>query len=169
MSTARSDGVYEKLRESTEKFDYFILGVVGALCAYISQTFKPERIGLNPGTLELLALLVLVLGAIFGFRRVEQVNLATLVNYRVLHANERRGVLVSVIQNGTGVNTETGAIYSPGFAAQEIPKIAEQLKQLQPKLASAQARAQLHYKLRNAFILIGFLMLLAAKLSSAYV
>ena len=90
MSTARSDGVHEKWRESTEKFDYFILGVVGALCAYISQTFKPERIGLNPGTLELLALLVLVLGAVFGFRRVEQVNLVTLVNYRILHANERR-------------------------------------------------------------------------------
>ena len=168
MSTARSDGVHEKWRESTEKFDYFILGVVGALCAYISQTFKPERIGLNPGTLELLALLVLVLAAVFGFRRVEQVNLATLVNYKILQANERRGVLVSVIQKGTGVNTETGAIYTPEYAAQQIPGITEQLKQLQPKLASAQQRAQLHYKLRNGLILVGFLMLLAAKLCSAY-
>lgn len=169
MSTVRSDGVHDKWRESTEKFDYFILGVVGALCAYISQTFKPERIGLNPGTLELMALLILVLGAIAGFSRVEQVNLATLINYRILHANERRGVLVSVVQNGGGVNTETGEIYTLEYAAVEISRITEQLKQLQPMLALVQNNAHRHYKLRNALILIGFLMLLAAKLYSAYV
>ena len=87
MSTARSDGVYEKWRESTEKFDYFILGVLGALCAYISQTYKAERLGLNPGTLDLLALLVLVLAAVFGFRRIEAVNQGSLINHRILHVH----------------------------------------------------------------------------------
>lgn len=169
MPTSRSDAVHEKWRESTEKFDYFILGVVGALCAYISQTYKPERIGLNPGTLDLLALLVLVLGAIFGFRRIEMTNLATMVNHRVLHSNERRGVLAKVVHNGPGMNTETGETYTPEHATQEIAKLSKLIDLLHPKLEFAQKRAQRYYKLRNAFTLTGFLMLLGAKLFSAYV
>jgi hypothetical protein len=169
MSTSRSDAVHEKWRESTEKFDYFILGVVGALCAYISQTYKPERIGLNPGTLDLLALLVLVLGAVFGFRRIEMTNLATMINQRVLHSNERRGALVSVVHKGPRVNTETGEVYTPEYASQEVAKLTKLIELHHPKLESAQRRAQRYYKLRNAFTLTGFLMLLSAKLYSAYV
>ncbi|WP_428825194.1 hypothetical protein ACLIKD_11675 [Azonexus sp. IMCC34842] len=169
MSTARSDGVYEKWRESTEKFDYFILGVLGALCAYISQTYKAERLGLNPGTLDLLALLVLVLAAVFGFRRIEAVNQGTLINHRVLHAYERRGVLASVTQNGSGINTQTGETYTPEYAASQIPLLSKQIEQLKPQLQAAQKRTLIHYQLRNGCTLVGFLMLLSAKLYSAYV
>lgn len=168
MSTARSDSVYEKWRESTEKFDYFILGVLGALCAYISQTYKPDRIGINPGTLELLALLVLVLGAIFGFRRIESTNQTTLINHKMLHANERRGVMVSVLQSGPGTNLQTGETYTPEFARKEIENLTQQLNQLKLQVESAKQGALKAYKLRNRFILLGFLMLLAAKLFSAY-
>lgn len=169
MSTDRSDGLYAKWRESTEKFDYFVLGVLGALCAYISQHYKPERIGLNSGTLELLALLVLVLGAVLGFRRIEAINQATLINHQILHSYEKRGVLVSVLQNGPGTNTQTGETYTPEYATHEIPKLKQKLEHLQPRLAATQARALQHYHQRNALTLIGFLMLLAAKLFSAYV
>lgn len=169
MSTARSDGEHKKWRESTEKFDYFILGVLGALCAYISQTYKAERLGLNPGTLDLLALLVIVLAAVFGFRRIEAVNLGTLINYQILHSNERLGVLASVTQNGSGINTQTGQTYTPEYAAGEIPQLTQQIEQLKPQLQATHERAQRYYQLRNGLTLVGFLMLLSAKLYSAYV
>lgn len=169
MFTARSDGVYEKWRESAEKFDYFILGVLGALCAFILQTYKPDRIGINPGTLELLALLVLVLGAVFGFRRIEATTHATLLNHKMLHANERRGVMVSVTQSGNGTNTQTGETYAPEFAKKEIENLTRLLDQLKPQVESAKAQALKTYKLRNMLTFWGFLMLLAAKVFSAYV
>jgi hypothetical protein len=168
MSTERSDGVHQRWRESTEKFDYFILGVLGALCAYISQSYKPEKLGVNPGTAELLALLVLVLAAIVGFRRIEATNLATLLNHQILHANERRGVLTSVIHNGPGFNSHTGETYTPEYARQEIQNMGKKIDQLNPQLRIVQQQAQRHYKLRNALMLLGFLALLAAKLFSAY-
>ena len=168
MSTSRSDGVYEKWRESTEKFDYFVLGVLGALCAYVSQTYKAERLGFNPGTLDLLAVLVLVLAAVFGFRRIEAVNLATRINHRILYANERRGVLVSVIQTGPGINTQTGQTYTPEYAASQVPQLTKQIEQLKPELEGAKKNAQRYYRLRNAFTLVGFLMLVSAKLYAAY-
>lgn len=169
MSTDRSDGLHAKWRESTEKFDYFVLGVLGALCAYISQTYKPERIGLNPGTLELIALLVLVFGSVIGFRRIEAINQGTLINHRILHCYERRGGLVLVLQNGPGTNTQTGETYTPEYAKDEISKLNQNLAHLQPQLDATQARALQHYHRRNAVTLVGFLMLLAAKVFSAYV
>jgi hypothetical protein len=168
MSTARSDGVYEKWRESTEKFDYFILGVLGALCAFISQTYKPDRIGINPGTLELLALLVLVSGAVFGFRRIEATNQTSLINHKMLHANERRGVMVSIIQDGPKTNEQTGETYTPEFARNEIENLTQQLNQLRPLVESAKKQAHKAYKLRNRLTFWGFVMLLAAKVLSAY-
>ena len=169
MTTDRSDGLFAKWRESTEKFDYFVLGILGALCAYISQSYKPERIGLNPGTFELIALLVLVLGAVLGFRRIEAINQAKLINYRILHSYEKRGVLVSVLQNGPGTNTQTGETYTPEYASNEITKLDRLIKLLQPQLDASQARALKRYHQRNVLTLIGFLMILAAKLFSAYV
>lgn len=169
MSTDRSDIVYEKWRESTERFDYFVLGVLGALCAYISQTYKAERIGVNPGTLELLALLVLVLAAIIGFRRIEAVNQSNLINHRILHSYERRGGLVEVIQKGPGFNAQTGETYTPEYAKNKIAELSKKIALLQPELEDAQGRALKYYHLRNALTLTGFLMLLAAKLYSAYV
>lgn len=168
MSTARSDSLYGKWRESTEKFDYFVLGVLGALCAYISQTYKAERIGINPGTLELLALIVLVLGAVLGFRRIEAINQVTLINHKILHSYERRGVLVSVIQKGAATNMQTGETYTPEYAKREIKKLNQLLMQLNSQIEPVKNRAQQNYKWRNALILIGFLMLLAAKVFSAY-
>lgn len=165
----RSDSLYLKWKESAEKFDYFMLGVLGALCAYLAQGYKPSQVGFNPGTLELLALLTLVLGAVTGFRRIEATMLVTLLNQQSLHTNERRGVMASVIQNGPGVNTQTGQTYTPAFAQQEAERLTRKLEALKPQLESAKAQALRRYHLRNGLTLIGFLMLLAAKLASAYI
>lgn len=67
MTTERSDKLYVNWRASTEKFDYFMLGVICALCAFIAQGYKPSRLGLNAITLELIALLILVLSVVAGF------------------------------------------------------------------------------------------------------
>lgn len=169
MSTERSDGVHEKWRASAEKFDYFILGVLGALCAYISQNYKPEKLAINPGTVELLALLILVLAAIIGFRRIEATNLATLINHQILHAHERRGVLTSVIHNGPRFNSQTGQTYTQEYAQQEIPELGKKIDQLTLQLHKVQQQAQRHYQVRNVLMLLGFLVLLATKVFSAYV
>ncbi len=168
MTTERSDSLYHKWRESTEKFDYFMLGVLGALCAYLAQSYKPSQVGFNPGTLELLALLTLVLGAVTGFRRIEATNLVTRLSHQSLYANESRGAMVSVIQNGPGVNTQTGQSYTPESALQETERLSQQLRVLTQQLELVKAQALRRYHLRNSLALIGFLMLLAAKLAGAY-
>ena len=169
MPTDRSDNLYASWRESTEKFDYFILGVICAMCAFISQTYKPAQVGMNAGTLELIALLVLVLASVVGFRRIERVLLVTMLNHRELHAYEARGAMVAKMSGGkTLINEATGPIYTPEAAAKRVSELTKTIEQLTVERVPVQAAALRSYKLRNAFTLIGFLLLLTARVLSAY-
>ena len=169
MPTERSDKVYENWRQAVEKFDYFILGVTGALCAYISQVYKPSQIDLNPGTLELLALLLLVASAVTGFRRIESTIQVTLLNHRYLRAQEERGVLVSKANGGRLLNTSTGESLSPEMVAQQIQLATESITALRIQLESAGNAAKSSYSTRNGLLFFGFSALVAAKVWSAYV
>jgi hypothetical protein len=169
MSTERSDKVHSQWRDSAEKFDYFILGITCALCAFISQTYKPERVGLNAGTLELLALLILVLAVVAGFRRIERTLLATAINHRVLHAYEARGGIVAKLPEGrTLLNEATGEVFPPGAAVRRVAELTKSIQHFEAQLGPVQEAAQVKYHLRNALTLVGFLCLLGARVWSAY-
>ena len=43
----RSVIAYEHYREASQRFEYFVLGISGALCAYITQNLKPEKLVLH--------------------------------------------------------------------------------------------------------------------------
>lgn len=169
MPTERSDKLYSSWRESTEKFDYFMLGVTCALCAYISQNYQPAKVGLNPGTLELGALLVLVLGTVTGFRRIERTLQATSINHRLLHAYEARGALVSEMADGKPLlNQSTGQVYTPEAAQAHVVALSNSIDALEREIAPVKRDALKQYRLRNGLTLAGFLLLLAARLWSAY-
>lgn len=169
MATDRSDKLYAEWRASTEKFDYFILGVICALCAFIAQGFRPERLGVNPAALELIALLVFVLAVIAGFRRIEQTLMATVLNHRELHAFEARGGMVAKMQTGqTLINEATGQFFSPEQAGDRVEELTRKIRATQPALEIAKLAALRSYKARNSLALVGFLLLLAARVWSAY-
>ena len=169
MTTERSDKVFDNWRQGIEKFDYFVLGVTGALCAYISQTYKPEKLGFNPGTLELLSLVLLVCAAIAGFKRVETTIEITRLNHRALRANEERGVLISKSPSQALLNESTGDILSPQMVQQHLNDLARAISNLDLQIKNAQSSALLSYHIRNLLILVGFIALVLAKTLSAYV
>jgi hypothetical protein len=169
MPTERSDKVYETWRQAVERFDYFVLGITGALCAYISQVYKPAQVGLNSGTLELLALLVLVASAVAGFRRVESTIQVTSLNHRYLRAQEERGVLISKANGGRLINESTGDILSPDMVAHKVQLATAAIPALRKQLENAQYAAERSYGIRNALLFVGFSALVAAKVWSAYV
>lgn len=168
MTTERSDKVYENWRAATEKFDYFVLGLTGALCAYISQTFHPARIGFDPGTLELVSLIVLALSAVAGFRRIELTIGLNRINHQLLRAKEERGAL-SVAGPGPVINESTGDIYSPHQVRAHIQAKSEEIPALAARVEFLGKRADAAYRVRNRLIFMGFCSLLFAKVWSAYV
>jgi hypothetical protein len=170
MPTERSDKLHSDWRASTEKFDYFILGVICALCAFIAQAYRPSQLGANPSTVELVALLTLVLAVVAGFRRIEQTLLVSVLNHRELHALEARGGMVAKMPAGLPlINEATGQIYTPEQAAARVAAMTATVQEVRPLLEKAKAAAHVHYKRRNGLALLGFLLLLTARVWSAYV
>jgi hypothetical protein len=169
MPTDRSDKLHSNWRDSTEKFDYFILGIISALCAFIGQGYKPTMLGVNPSTLELIALLLLVLAAVSGFRRIEKTLLATLINHKQLHAYEARGGMITKIPEGKMlINEATGQIYTPQQAGQRVADLTKSIEYFENQLKPVSKAAERQYHLRNALTLIGFLLLLCARIWGAY-
>jgi len=170
MTTERSDKLHFEWRASTEKFDYFVLGIICALCAFIGQAYKPQELLSIPETLELISLLVLVLAAISGFKRLEQTLLVSAINSQRLHALETKGGIVEKMQSGLSlINTATGDFYSPEQAKGRVQKLDQKIKALKEPLETSKRMALLYYKRRNLAALIGFLLLITARFSSVYI
>jgi len=166
--TERSVLAYDSWKTSQEKFDYFILGVIGALCAYLSQNIQTAPLGFNSPTLELTGLLVILVAGIAGFLRLEAaVELYGLSHHR-LHLNEKKGQLVSNFNGGPLINSQTGQIYSPGDVTLEVGAIDEVLPDLDRKMNRLQSKTLFYYRLRNYFLLVGFLIIVGARVWQAY-
>ena len=169
MATDRSDKLHFEWRASTEKFDYFVLGIICALCAFIGQAYKPHGSMSISDALELISLLVLVLAAISGFKRLEQTILVSAVNSQRLHALEAKGGMVEKMQSGLSlINAATGDFYSPEQAVVRVQKLDKKIKLLEEPLQKHKQMALIYYKRRNLSALIGFLLLIAARISSVY-
>lgn len=168
MSTERSDKLYEASRDAQIKFDYFVLGVVGALCAFIGQSFHPSRLGWNPSTVELISLLMFVGAAVAGFRRIESVNSLMRINSQYLRMQEERGSLVPTV-GATAINHSTGEIYSSAEIAAKIAALGDIIPKAREDMERVGQTTLRTYKWRNWLLLVGFLALLASRVWSAYV
>lgn len=76
--------------EASDKMDYFMLGAILAICAYLAQTNTYAKLGLNQQTFLLGTLLIFGLSAFFGFRRIES----------GLHVVKHNGDLIQCFEMG---------------------------------------------------------------------
>ena len=137
-----------------------------ALCAYVGQTLKPERLGISPYTLEVLSLVLIVLSVFVGFKRIEVITLGALVNHEILHLGELRGTFVSHPEGF--INGQSGESWDPEGVAREVTRINKviPLRQAQMKRISKQT-AKL-YRWRNGLLGLGFVGLLTSKILAGY-
>ncbi len=161
MGTERSDDVFTYYRTASEKFDYFVTSLTGALCAYISQTFAPERVSLSPASLELAALLTLIASVIAGFKRIEASLIATRYNAHTLRLQEQRDQLTSKLSGPPLVGLPS--------AQTRIQVIAEVLPEFKKSANDFAEVSGNWYKARNWLLLLGFLMLVTARVWRAYI
>ncbi len=169
MATERSDKAYGYWRDASEKFDYFVLGLTGALAAFIGQSYKPSRLGLNASAVELLALALIVLAAIFGFKRVEANVTLLREQTKRLYGEESRGSLLSAATTGSpALNTSTGDVLSSGQLLELAEVHQRGVAKLRQTIEQLNERSAFYYHWRNRALLAGFAVLVAGKLVSAY-
>jgi hypothetical protein len=166
VSEPRSLIADQRHHEAAQKFDYFIAGLTGALCAYIVQNWKPEKTAhLGPDVLETVALLVLFAAAVAGFKRIEWGIVVLRINGSWLEALERRGALADALQKSQGqlMFNESGDCLSPVDAMQSYKAASEIAPEIQKKLDHAASQAERWYKTRNRLLATGFLVLTTAR------
>lgn len=163
----RSLKAYEAWREESQRFDYFLLGLIGALAAYVAQQMKPEPLGVSPFTIELAAIAALVAAAIFGFRRIEH-NIGLL---RQTHQRlEWEENLSSLVENfrGNPVRTNLGDVLTPDQVESRAAQLRSAIQKMN-ELQEASAKASgANYLRRNVCLLVGSLLVVAARVAQAY-
>src|SRR5438552_10277225 len=165
-SEKRSIIAFEHYRESEQRFEYFITGISTALCAYVGQTLQPQKFGVNPYTLEVFSLALIVTSLIFGFKRIELGISLKSWNHKMLHFGEVRGELVSNPQGFT--NKLSGEVMTPAGIQRTITQINKDLPVIEKNIKTIQADILRYYDYRNVFLLLGFVGLFVSKILTPY-
>jgi hypothetical protein len=164
----RSVIAFEHAREAAQRFEYFILGVSVALCGYIGQTLKPQKLGLNPQTLEIGSLGLIIASVIIGFVRLDQGVRILKMNQTLLDLAEKRRKLVDALDGKPLRDAATGARFTPEDVSNMIPGYTTQIIAQERKMEAAKAIQITRFRWRNCLLGAGFLALMAAKVLAAY-
>lgn len=164
----RSIYVHNLYQKAAQQFDYLVTGATGAVCTYILQTLQPRRIDLSLATAELLALLILIVSVILGFKLIESKVTTLRLNQEWLAHSERLGALLAALPQFPGVSQETGEIVTPAGAAQEVPVLQEKVLLIKEVLDHRSAVCGRLYVWRNRCLAGGFLLLVLARLAGPY-
>jgi hypothetical protein len=154
----RSVIAFEHYREGAQRFEYFVLGLSTALCAYAGQTLKPQHLGFSSYTLEVVALTLLVASVIVGFKRAELISLGALINHEILHLREQRGTFVKGLAER----------WTPEFLRPEIEKMTKGIELREKQAEEIRAGTVTAYKWRNWLLGIGFVGLFVARVLAGY-
>jgi len=155
------------LREST-KYDYYVLGITGFICAYIARGFVVQPVRIAPNTLELFALFTLIGSFICGFIRVQQTVGLLRIGIEKEEAIQKLRVLreaqamPAIVKDSTGTKVSAGEL---AVAHRVLPLLVDGCDDASNKTIDISSRA---FTWRNILLVLGGIMMLASKVWYAY-
>lgn len=168
VGTERSDQAYFEWRRASDKFDYFMVGLAGALTAYVGQNLEVGRFALDANTFQLLSAISFLGTVVTGLQRIEgNVTHASFMHQRLYH-EEAAGATMKALMAGTTLNEATGDILTPGQAAQKRKNHQHAVSLLRGALDLASEDSTRLYNARNRLLWIGFILLMVGKVLPAY-
>jgi hypothetical protein len=157
--------------EGLQRFEYFIVGVSLALCAYVGQTLHPEKLTfLSTYTIEVVSLALLILSAGVGLKRIKSLGQIGRLNGPLLDAMEKRGAVMVAKPNSEGVIVVKypRRLLTSEEAANWVRGLNDKIPVLHHMIEKETTRAESLYKWRNRLLLIGFCGLVLSKVLTPY-
>jgi len=167
----RSADVYGMTHAATEKFEYFICGVTGAIFAYITQTYQPQKLDNIFSVIQTVALVILAVSFFAGIRRIQLFNLKTRLNHALLEASEKAGRATSALAGNPAEsfhNEGTGEWTTREDLERRRAVYMEEAHKMEAKLRSVQSKASRCGRVRNFFLLLGILTIFVSKVLQPY-
>jgi len=170
MPTERSDQVYAYYLEASQKFDYFVAGVSLAIVGYLGSTIQPARISLNASSLELFSLVLILVSAYCGIKRIEAAVVFLGLMHRRLYTEEAAGTMVGASSRGTVdmINESTGEVLSAAEAMWRAAAYGKARKEVKERLTERAASSGRWYLWRNGLLFGGLAGVIAARIFGAY-
>ena len=172
MPDDRSLVAWEHWHQSSEKLDYFILGISAALTAYVGQHLALAPLGVNPSTAQLLSLLLFAASVLAGLQRLRAVVTALSIEKTRLLAYQRAGQLKTLLLNPKSsvlVDSSSGQTYTLEQARAEAERSEKEYADVQKKSDQWSGRADRAYNLRDWFLTAGVVVYAASKVWLAIV
>jgi hypothetical protein len=161
--------IFDSWREASQKFDYFVTGLIGALVAFIGQSFKPVPVGVNPGTLELASLLLLVISFWAGFKRIERNTENLRLTFERNRLEDQLIEMRTAKESGNiAIGMQTGKPLSDAERDKLIESIQGQYNAKHQLLIDFSNSAYRFYHWRNYLLIFGFVLLLVARVLKSY-
>lgn len=153
--------------EATEKFDYFICGVTGAIFAYVVQHYTPSKLAFSPSVLEPVGLVLLVAAFFVGLKRIEVLVSSRRGNYLIAQAGEQANAALKA-QFSNDIPIRGGTVVSAESAEAQRHRAIKEREALEKKMDVVSKKGMLLYRWRNYLLMAGFIALLAAKILEPY-
>jgi hypothetical protein len=160
-------GYYDGLQH----FEYFIVGISLALCAYVGYTLHAEKLTfLSAYTIEVVSLALLIFSAGVGLKRIESLVQTSRLNGQLHDAIEKRGAIMTAkpFAEGLIIVKDPGRLLTNEAAANWVRELNEKVMVLHHMIETETTRAERLYKWRNKVLLIGFLGLVLSKVLTPY-
>ena len=158
-------------REGLQRFEYFIVGFSLAVCAYVGETLHPEKLTLlSAYTIDVVSLVLLILSAGVGLKRIKSLAQTSRLNGQLLDAIEKRGAVMTAKPNYEGVIVVKypGRLLTSEEAANWVRGLNDKIKVLHHMIETETTRAESLYKWRNRLLLTGFCGLVLSKVLTPY-
>lgn len=145
-------------RDANEKFDYYMVAAIGALCAWIVNTIPQQRLNWPLG-LQVAGLTLLVVSFWFGLRRIES----------VIHVHS---LSVLMVRTQERLNIKTGEAREAsraGLLAEYDPDTLDDLKNYifdrAEEIRAEKQRGIARYQWRDWFLIAGFVTYAIGRIS----
>jgi hypothetical protein len=158
VTEKRSLIAWSKWREQAEKYDYYMLGVCAALTAYIGQHLQTVALGLNPGSLEIVAAVLCASASLLGVLRVQATLANSLSEWVALDAHEKAGGMKSVLLSNLGmpvIDKISGDAFPYHVALQRVEQNEHKASEVRTSGKKWTARALWTFKWRDRALLGG--------------
>ncbi len=164
----RSLKQYDYYQDAVQRYDYFLTGLIGAVFTYNLQNLSPEKFNFSPYSLQIISLICFLAGFLLSIFRLKRMERIYFLNFINLHNSEMKGKLTNDISKPFVLNLETGDILSNEQIQQQINEITKTSPNIIKEMDKERAKTKKYYKIREYLLILGFVLLVIAKIWNSY-
>ncbi|WP_417437096.1 hypothetical protein [Idiomarina abyssalis] len=155
---------WKNIKQTQQKYDYFILGLSSALFAYLGTRFSPEPLSLSQSSFELAALTCFAVSVLFGIFRLESEISVQSTDYKKAQAQDRLDVVNKIVNLPyRNIDLDSGHEISGSEAREHQEILKEFVTKSTAGLEQLGIRYKLYFTVRNYSLFAGFIFLVVAK------